>query len=374
MTLLPEFRLVSYLSKWEHAVRYPLSSSYPESLTLDELLAIAGPELRAAHGRLAFDYAPIRGEPTLRHAIASTYESVDADGVMVFAGADEAIVAAMQATLEPGDHAVVVTPCYQSLGEIPAAICAVSGVALDPDHGWALDPERVRDALRPETRLVVVNNPHNPTGTVASHAALAAIVALCRARGIWLLSDEVYRLTEHDPAWRLPAAADLYERALSLGVMSKSYGLPGLRVGWIACRDPALVARLERARQYLTIAGSPHNERLAAAALRQGSLLLERNAAIARENLAALRATLARRPDLFAWAEPRAGVLAFPRFLGPEGADAFAARLVRETGILLVPSSVYRTPLAAVPQDRLRIGFGRRHAADAMPVLARWLG
>ncbi len=373
MTLLPEFRLVSYLSKWEHAVRYPLSSSYPESLTLDELLDIAGPGPREAHGRLAFDYAPIRGEPVLREAVAATYAAVRAHDVMVFAGADEAIVAAMQAILEPGDHAVVVTPCYQSLGEVPASICATSGVPLDPERGWALDPDRVRAAIRPNTKLLVVNGPHNPTGTVLSGAVFAAIVGLCRARGMWLLSDEAYRLTEHDPADRLPAAADVYERALSMGVMSKSYGLPGLRVGWIACRDPGLVARLERARQYLTIAGSPHNELLAAAALRHGGVLLERNALIAKGNLAALRATLARRPDLFAWAEPQAGVLAFPRFLGREGADAFAARLVRETGILLVPSSVYRTPLAAVPDDRLRIGFGRRHAAGAMPVLAEWL-
>ncbi len=373
MTLLPEFRLVSYLSRWEHAVRYPLSSSYPESLSLDALLDIAGPATRNAYGRLAFDYAPIRGEPDLRAAIASTFETVSAEDVMVFAGADEAILAAMQAILTPGDHAVVATPCYGSLEAIPASICAVSGVPLDPDRGWVLDPTQVRDTLRPNTRLLVVNAPHNPTGTVPDRATFDALVELCRQRGLWFLSDEVYRLTEHDPAARLPAAADRYERALSINVMSKSFGLPGLRVGWVACRDPALVARLERARQYITIAGSPHNELLAGVALRHAKALLDRNAAIARGNLDALRDVLGRRPDLFAWAEPQAGVLAFPRYLGREGADAFAARLVEDTGILLVPSSVYRSALAPVPDDYLRIGFGRACAAAAMPVLADWL-
>lgn len=373
MTLLPEFHLASYLSRYEHAVRYPLSSSYPETLTLDALLDIVGPETREAYGRLPFDYAPIRGEPGLREAVAATYEGVRADDVMVFAGADEAITAVMAAVLEPGDHAVVTTPCYQSLGEIPASICAVSGVPLDPDRGWALDPERLAQAIRPETRLVVVNTPHNPTGTVLPRAVLDAVIDLCRARGLTLLSDEVYRSTEHDAALRLPAAADLYERALSMNVMSKSFGLPGLRVGWVACRDPDTVTRLERARQYLSIAGSPHNEFLAAAALRHAPALLDRNAAIARRNLGGLREVLGRHPDLFAWAEPQAGVLAFPRFLGSEGTAAFAARLVEDTGILLVPSSVYRTPLGHVPDDYLRIGFGRRHVADAVPVLADWL-
>ena len=373
MALPEEFRLVSYLSQWEHVVHYPLSSSYPESLSVNELLVHAGERDRADLFEAPLDYMPIRGGPRLRQAIAATYDTLGPDDVMAFAGADEALNAAFQALLEPGDHAIVTVPAYQSLEALPAASAAVTAVPLDPHRGWTLDLDRLRDAVRPNTRVVVVNAPHNPTGTVPSRETFDAVVALCRRHGLWLLSDEVYRGLEYDAADRLPQAADAYERGISLNVMSKAYGLPGLRIGWLATRTEKVLDRAERAKQYMSICNANMSETLAAVALDARGSILDAVIRRARSNLTRLDAVLSAHPTVFDWVPPRAGVLAFPRYKGREGAEAFAARLVEETGILVVPSTVYRSTLAEVPGDRLRIGFGRRTLDAAAGRLGDWL-
>ena len=373
MALIEEFRLVSYLSRWEHAVRYPLSSSYPESLTVGDLLGHATDADREALFHAPLDYMPIRGSARLRRAIAAIYDTLDADDVIGFAGADEAINAAAQALLEPADHAIVTLPAYQSLESLPAATCAVTAVPLDPDDGWHLDPDRIRDAVRPNTRVLILNAPHNPTGTLPSRATFDAVVALCRQHGLWLLCDEVYRGLEYDPAARLPQVADIYERGVSLNVMSKAYGLPGLRIGWLATKAPALLHRLERAKQYLSICNSNPGETLAAVALDARHAILGAVMARSSPNLGLLDAVLRAHPGRFDWTPPQAGVLGFPRYTGPDGAEAFAATLVRDTGILVVPSTVYRSALGHVPADRLRIGFGRALAEEALQRLEAWL-
>ncbi len=373
MPLIEEFHLVSYLSRWEHAVRYPLSSSFPESLTADDLLAFATEADRDALFRAPLNYMPIRGGARLRRAIAATYDTLGAEDVMAFAGADEAIYATFQALLDPADHAIVCVPAYQSLESVPASICAVTAVPLDPGRAWVPDPDRIRDAIRPNTRVVVLNAPHNPTGSLPSRDIFDAVVDLCGRHGLWLLSDEVYRGLEFEPAARLPQAADVYERGISLNVMSKAYGLPGLRIGWLATRDATVLDRAERARQYLSICNANASEVLAAVALDARAVILDAVMARARQNLAQLDAVMTAHPAVFAWTPPRAGVLGYPRYLGRDGAEAFAARLVAETGVLLVPSTVYRSARADVPGDHLRIGFGRDGARQGLDVLHAWL-
>jgi len=373
MAIPTDFRLISYLSQWERLVRYPLSSSYPESISVNQLLALGSEQQRAEFGALLFDYPPLRGGPELLTAISAGYEHVDADGVISFAGADEAIYATLHALLDSDDHAVVLTPNYQSLETVALSRCAVSGVALDPERNWALDLDRLYAALRPNTRALVINFPHNPTGAQLRRDELDAVVTLCRQRGIWLLSDEVYRLTEYQDETRLPQVADLYERGISLNVMSKAYGLPGLRIGWIACRDPWLIQRAQRVKQYLTICNARPCEWLATLALTHREPILTGVRELILANLAALDAVLLRYPAHFDWQAPSAGLLAFPRYKGAEGAEAFAARLVTETGVLLVPSSAYRSELNPVPVDYLRIGFGRAHTQDGLAALDQWL-
>jgi aspartate/methionine/tyrosine aminotransferase len=204
----------------------------------------AAPTERDAFDRSWLGYTETFGAPDLCEAIAATYEQ-QAGNILCFAGAEEGLFAAMQALLDRDSHAIVVTPNYQSAETVPLSLCAVTGIPLDPERGWRLDIDRVAAAIRSNTRLISINFPHNPTGKVLQRDRFDALIALCRKHGIWLFSDEVYRLLDAGTGIEhLPQAADCYERALSLTVMSKTYGLAGLRVGWIASSDRELSAAL----------------------------------------------------------------------------------------------------------------------------------
>ena len=370
---LPDFRLETYFSRWEFTARHNLAASDLEALSLRELLELADETDRRAWHDLRLGYTQTYGDPQLREAVAAGYERVDAGDVIVLSGAEEGIFLAMHVLLDAGDHAVVVTPTYQSVETVAAARAEVTGVALDPRRGWALDLDAVRDALRPNTRLLAINFPHNPTGAVLDEPTLRALVALCDERGVRLFSDEVYRGMEADPATTLPQAADLSPTALSLGVMSKAYGLPGLRIGWIACRDREVRSRLERAKHYTTICNSAPSEVLARIALKARDTILARNRALIAANLPAFDAFFAEFADLFEWRAPDGGCVGFPRYLGADGVESFCERLVEEAGVLLLPASIYRSELTPTPADRFRIGVGRRDAEECLAAFASWL-
>ena len=358
---LPEFRLETYLDRWEFSARYHMTASDAETLSVHELLALGGDAALDALLDHRLGYTEPYGAPDLRTHIAATYEHCSMEDVLCFAGAEEGVYCLYRALLRPEDHAIVVTPDYQSAETLPRSLCAVSGVALDPDEHWTLHLDQVAAAIRPNTRVLYVNFPHNPTGKILEHDRFAALVDLCRRHGIWLFSDEVYRLIEHDPAKRLPQAVDAYERGVSLNVMSKAYGLPGLRVGWIACRDRALLEQMVRYKHYLSICNSGPSEQLALVALEHRDAVLGRTRAIAREGYARVAEFLAEYPALFDSYAPDGGVVMFPRYRGAEGVEAFCQRMVEDAGVVLLPASVYASTLTATPTDRFRIGYGRRN-------------
>ncbi|UBU09180.1 aminotransferase class I/II-fold pyridoxal phosphate-dependent enzyme [Nonomuraea gerenzanensis] len=373
MSRLPDFRLEVYFSRWEFTARHHLTASDAQTMSMAELLALAGPDDLRAWETLTLGYTETFGDPGLRQAIAETYEHVGADDVICFSGAEEALYLAMQVLLGPGDHAVVITPDYQAAETVPLSLCEVTGVALDPDHGWALDLDAVEAALRPGTRVVSINFPNNPTGALIPAADLARLATMCQERGIHLFSDEVYRGLELDPARTLPQAADLSPTALSLNVTSKSLGLPGLRIGWIACRDRELRARLERAKHYTTICNSAPSEVLARIAIKARDRILERNRGIIAANLPRFEAFFTEFGDLFEWRAPDGGCVAFPRYLGRDGVEAFCTRLVEQAGVLLLPASIYRSQLTDTPADRFRIGVGRADPGPALDAFAAHL-
>ncbi|GAA3063925.1 pyridoxal phosphate-dependent aminotransferase [Streptomyces goshikiensis] len=373
MTRLPDFRLETYFSRWEFTARHHLTASDVQTTTLGELLTLADDKDRNAFENLSLGYTQTFGDPALREVIAQTYEHADADDVICFAGAEEAIYLAMNVLLDAGDHAVVVTPNYQAAETVPLALCEVTGVALDPDRDWALDLDEVAAAIRPNTRVVSVNFPNNPTGKIIDAADFTALARLCDERGIHLFSDEVYRGLERDPARALPQATDLSERALSLNVTSKSLGLPGLRIGWITCRDRALLSRLERAKHYTTICNSAPSEVLARIALKARDTILDRNRGRIEANLPAFEAFFAEFADDFEWRVPDGGCVAYPRYLGADGVESFCIRLVEEAGVLLLPASIYRSELTATPTDRFRIGLGRRNPEEGLDAFATFL-
>jgi aspartate/methionine/tyrosine aminotransferase len=364
-----DLALEAYFARWQPVARYQLAASDSETVSLAELVATAAEDDRERWETLRLGYTDPRGSDWLRMTIAEGYETAMAASIRCCTGAQEGLFTVMQALLGAGDHAIVVTPNYQSAESVPAGICAVTGVSLDPDDGWSLDIDRLIAVTRPNTKLISINFPNNPTGKILERERFDALISFCRARGIWLFSDEVYRLIERDPSLRLPAAVDAYERGISLGGLSKPYGLPGLRVGWIACRDEGALRRVDRVRSYLSICSAGPSEVLAQIALKSCDRLLARNRRIADENLKLLTRFFAGHDDLFDWHQPDGGVVGYPRYRHAEGVEAFCRRLVTQHGVMLLPASTYRSELSPTPPDRFRIGFGRQDFAAGLDAM-----
>ena len=365
---LPDFELERFFARWEFNAPYLLCVSDIEGLKLTELLSLADEESRTLWDGLSLGYTESTGLPILRREIATLYSDVTPDEVLTFAGAEEGILVALSSMLGAGDHAIVTWPCYQSLEEIARGTGAdVSRWELRESNHWAPDLDELRALIRPNTRLLVVNFPHNPTGVLPDADTWSEIIAIARTSGAWLFGDEVYRGLEYDPADRLPTAVDSFEHGLSLGVMSKAYALAGLRIGWVACRDAVLRKRMATRKDYTTICSSAPSEVLALMGLRARDRILARNFDIVRGNLLLLDRFFARQGDRMRWEKPRAGCIAFPRLEG-EPIDAFSARLVEKEGVLLLPGTTY-----GHPGNNFRIGFGRRNMPEALSRLERFM-
>jgi len=374
MIAMRTFRLEEFLGRLEFGVRHHLTASDAENLTLDELLAMATDEERQAYTHLRLSYIDSWGTEELREAIAGTYDEVDARHVLAFAGAEEAIFWLMQELVGPGEHAVVTVPNYQSMETVTLATGAdVSPLLMRREKGWALDLDELAGLLRPETRLVAVNYPNNPTGHVPGQAVFRKLVRLCDERGVRLFCDEVYRGVELDPSRTLPQAADLSPTAVSLNVMSKAYGLPGLRVGWLACRDRELLERLEKRKHYTTICNPAVTEALAAIALHNAGRIKERNRAVIAANLPHFQGFFGRWSDLFDWEPPVGGCVCFPRYKGAGDVEDFCRRLLEDEGVLVLPASIYYSEIAEVPADHFRVGMGRKGMDEALTAFDRFL-
>ncbi len=365
---LTSFKLERYFARYEFSAHYLLCSSDCESLTIGDLLAYEP----GAAGRFQqhwLGYTESQGAPGLRQAISRIYAGVAPEQVLVFSGAEEAIFLCMHAALSAGDHVIVQTPCYQSLYEVARSIgCELTRWEIRETGGaWALDLDEFRRSLRPNTRLVIINTPHNPTGYLMPQTVFRELNALTQARGILLFSDEVYRELEYDIADRLPPAVDINEMAVSLGVMSKTYGLPGLRIGWVATRQAGLYQRIAALKDYTTICNSAPSEFLAEVALRHRAEIAARNLGLIRRNLDLLDGFFAAHAQTFVWQPPLAGPIAFPRLLGDD-VEAFCHRLVTEANVLLLPGALYDDS-----GNHFRIGFGRQNLPEALARLEDFL-
>ncbi len=367
------FELEIHFSKWEFNAKYHMTASDVESMPLDQLLAMGNDEQRESFNQLWLGYTETWGAPDLRERIANTYQTMKSENILCFAGAEEGLYTAMRVMLDKQDHAIVVVPNYQAAETLPLDICEVTGVGLQEDNHWQLDIDDIAHAIRPNTKLVSINVPNNPTGATLSEDNLNSLITLCRQQDIYLFSDEVYRLLELDETKRTPPIADVYEKGLSLNVMSKAYGLPGLRLGWIASQDTALLQRLERYKHYLSISNSAPSEQLSIIALDNAEQILQRNRALLADNLTKLTAFFEAYPTLFEWQAPDGGCIAYPKYLGRNSVEDFCENLVQEKGVLLLPSSIYRSELMETPSQRFRIGFGRSHIDEGLSVMHEYV-
>lgn len=366
---LPAFKLEEYFAKHEFTAPYMLSASDCESHGLGELIAMADQECLSLWNNLKLGYTETHGLPLLRQEISQIYNTLANDNILLFSGAEEAIYITMQVLLKPGDQVVVLTPCYQSLQAIPKAIGAnVTEFSLEwHNNHWNFNLEKFAATVTQQTKLVIVNFPHNPTGFQPDQELFKAIINIVKQHNAYLFCDEVYRLSEHDATDRLPNAVDCYEKALSLSVLSKSFGLPGLRIGWLASHDKTLLHQLSSYKNYTTICNSAPSEILALIALRNKQTILQRNIAIAKNNLDLLDQFFNQYSSLFEWYRPNAGFINFPKLKLNINIESFCERLITEQGVIIVPGTLFDNN-----SNHFRVGFGRRNLPEALQRLEQF--
>jgi len=366
---IADFALERFFARWEFAVEHLLCASDVQGMPMREVLDLADDETRAMWDGLALGYTESTGHPLLRREIAGLYDGLEADDVVVFAGAEEAIFCLANVLLGPGDHTIVTWPGYQSLYEVAGSAGAdVTLHELREDSDWAIDLDRLRAQVTPATKLIVVNAPHNPTGMLPDQATFDAVVAIAEEAGAYLLSDEVYRYLESDEQDRLPTGADSLSRGISLGVMSKSFAMPGLRIGWLATRDRDVLERCMRLKDYTTICSAAPSEVLALIGLRARDAVLARSRSIVQSNLERLDVFFDEWADRFTWVRPRGGSIGFPRLTVPGvGIDEWSAGLVETEGVLVLPASQF-----GYGGNHFRLGFGRTDLPVALERLEHY--
>lgn len=349
------FYLERYFAKYEFNSRHLLSCSDCESLSMHELIERADAESLRLWENLKLGYTESQGHPLLREEIAGLYKNLGKDDILATVP-EEGIFIAMNAVLNPGDRIIVTTPAYQSLYEIARSLgCTVTGWPLTVKDGrWSLDLEFLRKELTGRTKMLVVNFPNNPTGYLPTQEFFRDLLALVNEAGIYLFSDEMYRLLEHEEGRRLPCAADVCQRAVSLCGLSKSFGLPGLRLGWLVTGDRTLMERFRQLKDYTTICGSAPAEILGIMALRDRDEIVPRNLRIIRENLGVSREFFTEHSHLFTWLEPEGGSIAFPELTAKLSVMDFCESAVKEKSIMILPG-----PVLDFSGNHFRVGYGR---------------
>lgn len=364
------FAVEQWMNEYETRCEHNLAETCVESLTVDQLLHLSGvgDSLLDQLMPLKLTYGAIEGSDRLRAAVAALYDHQAAGNVLITHGAVGANHLVHHTLVEPGDRVVSVLPTYQQHYSIPESIGAdVRTVRLREDHGWLPDLDELASQITSGTKLVVLTNPSNPTGSLMDRDFLQEVVSLCDAAGAWLLCDEVYRgIDQNDPGTTV-SVADLYPRAISTGSMSKAFSLAGLRLGWaVAPRE--LVHDLTIHRDYHTISVGMIDDLLASIALEHADALLHRNRDLVRGNLATLASWVDHQPGID-WVKPRGGTTALLRYDLPTTSRDLCVSLLQETGVMLTPGS------ALDMEGYLRIGYANNpHVLSAgLPRLSDYL-
>ncbi len=365
---MPEpFKLERYFAEYEFKIQYSLGASDCESLHLRELVELADADGKSRWESLTLGYTETCGHAELREEISRLYQTANADDVLIVVPA-EGIFIAMHTLLSAGDDVITLFPGFQALSEVASFIgCKVSRwpLRIQTDQ-WYLDLDELKKLITPRTRLLVLNFPNNPTGYQPSLFELDGILNVARHYGLYVFSDEIYRLLEYTADRRLPAVCDLYERGITLSGLSKAFGLPGLRVGWLVTRAPGIRKRWLTFKDYTTICNSAPSEILGLIALRAREIILQRNLQTIASNLDAADVLFAAHGSLFQWLRPSSGPVAFPRWKGPGPLEELLKAL-RARGVLMVPGSLFDF------EEHFRVGLGRTNFQNALSILEKAL-
>jgi len=365
---IKDFKLEVFFGKHEFTAPYLLTQSDCESMSVRELLSYEpGAEEDFLDGHLG--YTEVEGHPDLRKEISKLYTKIKSDEILVHVGAQEPIYNFMNVLLEEGDHVISQFPIYQSLYEVARALkCEVSNWMLHQgQNGWYMDFNELESMITDDTKLICINNPNNPTGFIFSDEELLKLVEICKRHDIYVISDEVYKGLEFDNVKR-SSFADLYEKSVSVGVMSKAYGLAGLRLGWIATRNKILLENLIKFKHYTTICSSSTSEYLATLALRHSDKILDKNMALIRHNISIADAFFKRFPNLFENNKPMAGPVAFHKMNIDMPIKDFVENLIDEAGVLLLSADIYD-----YDGQYFRMGYGRADFEKNLGVFEAYL-
>ena len=362
------FQVEQFLSDYEQGVTYNFSESGVHPLTLGGLLDLAGTSVETLSG-VALDYPEVRGTERLRARIAALYPGAEADNVLVTVGASEANQLIAATLLEPGDEMVALSPTYQQLpGNALNAGITVRTVPLVEEEGWALDTGALARAVGPKTRLIAIVNPNNPTGHILSEAEMAAVVAAAARSGAWIVADEVYAGTERGGAPTTPSFWGRHDRVIAVNGLSKAYGLPGLRLGWLVAPKGEIPA-LWRRHEYATISASMLGITLAEIALDPAvrPKLTARARRLIDTGFDRLAEGLSHYQGVFSVVPPQASAMSFIRYNLPIGSRDLALRLRREKDMLVLPGDCFGMEdhfrfSSALPEDHLAEGLARLNA------------
>jgi aspartate/methionine/tyrosine aminotransferase len=351
--LFPENRLAAFKKNHQSQARYFLSTATPEALSLSELLTFASSEEKDVWESLQLGYTNSQGEEYLREAIATQYPGLNSDHIVCFAGAQEAIFSSFQGLVGSADHVSAITPMFEPLVLTAQGLGAwINFCTMDySPEGWTLDLDKWLGYINADTRLAVINFPHNPTGHLLSQDELQAVINKARETDTWLFSDEVYRGLEFNDDQRLAPVASMYEKGISLGVASKCFGLGGVRVGWIATQDKALISKLLEIKEFLSICNGVTDEFLATLAIRNAGELYKRVVNIIQANVAHIEK---HQEELaFEWIAPMSGCLSYPRLKDFDDAREYSLALLQNTGALALPGDCFLHGKA-----HIRLGLG----------------
>ncbi|MGO4353430.1 aminotransferase [Rhizobium sp. RAF36] len=346
------FGVEIWMNKYENVCELNLAETCVESLTVGELLDMAGKtDIAAELLPLKLTYGEIEGSVRLRNLVAGLYERQKLENTVITHGAIGANALVHLTLVEKGDRVISVLPTYQQHYSIPESIGAdIQILKLTEKTGFLPDLEELKKLATPGTKLIAINNPNNPTGSLMDRAYLEKIVEIARACGAWILCDEVYRGTDQEGADGMTASiADLYEKGISTGSMSKTYSLAGLRLGWIAGPEE-LIHAVSVHRDYNTISVGRLDDHFAAIALENRDKILKRSHQITRSGLSILSDWVDAEP-LISWIKPKSGTTALLKYDLPISSEDFCLRLLEQKGVMLTPGS------AMDMEGYLRIGY-----------------
>lgn len=352
------FELERWMTYWELQVSHDICESGIRPLTLTDVLTLlpdeAASSLRESLHSVPLGYSEARGTIELRTALANTYEKTTAEEIFVATGAIEANFLLFNVLVQPGDHVIVVDPAYQQLQSVPKALGAdVELLSVVHDDGYYYDLDELRAMVRPNTKLIVVNTPHNPTGAMLSEDQIIELIDIAKESDAWILSDEAYRWIEHPGGETIPAPMrGRYEKGISVGTVSKPFGVPGLRIGWFAA--PAEITQAAWAvRDYVSLSPGKLSDLITTAIVTHKDAIFARNDEIIGTNLQTANTWFAAHSDLVNWVPPRAGLLAMMGYTADIDSRTLADRLAGEAGVMLAPGDAFGMP------GRLRIGIGQ---------------